>query len=89
VPVGTGERSTLGDCFDRYMVRIRENQESCRLLRQCLDRMPEGPALGKVAASKFPAAGAPTCESRPRAATSGRSVTELGAPRLARAKTAR
>ena len=24
VPIGTGERGTLGDCFDRYMVRIRE-----------------------------------------------------------------
>ncbi|MCC6848388.1 MAG: NADH-quinone oxidoreductase subunit D [Deltaproteobacteria bacterium] len=57
VPVGTGERGTLGDCFDRYMVRIREMQQSCRMLRQCLDRIPEGPVLGKVPRKFKPAAG--------------------------------
>jgi len=57
VPVGTGERGTLGDCFDRYMVRIREMQEACRMLRQCLDRMPEGPVLGKVPRKFKPPAG--------------------------------
>jgi NADH-quinone oxidoreductase subunit D len=48
VPVGTGEAGTVGDCFDRYMVRIREMQESCKILRQCLQRVPEGPVLAKV-----------------------------------------
>ncbi len=57
VPVGTGERGTLGDCFDRYMVRIREMQQSCRMLRQCLDQIPDGPVLGKVPRKFKPPAG--------------------------------
>jgi len=48
VPIGTGEEGTVGDCFDRYMVRIREIQESCKLLRQCLQQIPDGPVLAKV-----------------------------------------
>jgi len=31
-----------GDCFARYRVRMNEMQESCNLIRQALDRMPEG-----------------------------------------------
>ncbi len=49
VSVGTGEKGTLGDCWDRYMVRIREMQESCKILRQCLKMIPKGPAIAKVA----------------------------------------
>jgi NADH-quinone oxidoreductase subunit D len=48
VPVGTGEVGTVGDCFDRYMVRIREMKESCRILRQALAGVPEGSVLTKV-----------------------------------------
>ncbi len=38
VPVGT-----VGDCFDRYLVRMEEIRQSVRILTQVLDRMPSGP----------------------------------------------
>ena len=48
VPVGSGEMGTLGDCFDRYMVRIKEMRECCKMVRQCFELMPPGPVLAKV-----------------------------------------
>lgn len=38
VPVGKN-----GDCFDRYLVRVEEMRQSVRLIRQCLQKLPEGP----------------------------------------------
>ena len=32
-----------GDCYDRYMVRTEEMLQSCSLLIQALDRLPDGP----------------------------------------------
>jgi NADH-quinone oxidoreductase subunit D len=37
VPTGT-----VGDCFDRYLVRIAEMRESVKICRQALDRVPSG-----------------------------------------------
>ncbi|MFU8813039.1 MAG: NADH-quinone oxidoreductase subunit D [Balneolaceae bacterium] len=41
IPVGTGEMGTLGDCWDRYFVRVREMEQSLRIIEQALDAMPE------------------------------------------------
>src|SRR4051794_7625430 len=38
IPVGKN-----GDCWDRYLVRMLEMRESLRIMRQCLEQMPEGP----------------------------------------------
>ena len=38
VPTGTA-----GDCFDRYVQRVREIWESCNIVEQALDSMPSGP----------------------------------------------
>ena len=46
VPVGS-----VGDCYDRYLVRMEEMRQSVRLLRQCLDKLPAGPI--NVADGKF------------------------------------
>lgn len=42
VVVGTGEVGTLGDCWDRYMVRVREMEQSLRIIEQAIDKIPEG-----------------------------------------------
>ncbi len=38
-----------GDTFDRYIVRMLEMVQSCRIVRQAVDAIPEGPIKGKVA----------------------------------------
>jgi NADH-quinone oxidoreductase subunit D len=38
IPVGS-----RGDVYDRFLVRIAEMKESCKILRQALDGLPEGP----------------------------------------------
>ncbi len=43
VPTGTN-----GDTYDRYLVRMEEMRQSARIIRQCLDRLPDGPIMAKV-----------------------------------------
>ena len=33
---------SYGDCFDRYAIRLNEVRESLRIVRQILDKMPQG-----------------------------------------------
>lgn len=37
-----------GDCYDRYMVRMKEVEESFRLIQQFIKDIPEGPIMAKV-----------------------------------------
>ena len=34
-----------GDCYDRYLCRVDEMYESCKIMKQCLEMMPEGPVM--------------------------------------------
>jgi NADH-quinone oxidoreductase subunit D len=40
VPIGT-----VGDCYDRYRVRVAEIRESCAIVRQAIEGLPEGPYI--------------------------------------------
>jgi len=42
VVVGKGEVGTVGDCWDRHIVRMREMEQSVRIIEQALDAIPEG-----------------------------------------------
>ena len=42
VPVGRGEMGSVGDCWDRYWVRVKEMEESIKILRQALKSIPDG-----------------------------------------------
>ncbi len=39
IPVGTGARGTVGDCWDRTYVRAQECRQSVRIVEQCLARL--------------------------------------------------
>ncbi len=41
VVVGKGEMGTVGDCWDRYIVRVREMEQSVRIIEQAVEQMPD------------------------------------------------
>jgi NADH-quinone oxidoreductase subunit D len=46
IPIGKN-----GDCYDRYLVRVEEMRQSLRIIKQAIEKMPEGPVLttdGKI-----------------------------------------
>jgi len=46
IPIGKN-----GDCYDRYLIRVEEMRQSVRIVRQCIENMPDGPVMtedGKV-----------------------------------------
>jgi NADH-quinone oxidoreductase subunit D len=48
VPVGRGFRGVVGDAFDRYYCRVLEMRESSRLVRQAIEKIPDGDLVAKV-----------------------------------------
>ena len=43
VPIGAS-----GDTFDRYLVRIQEMRESVKIVKQCVEQIPEGPVRSEA-----------------------------------------
>jgi NADH-quinone oxidoreductase subunit D len=48
VPIGT-----QGDCYDRYLVRLEEIRQSARIVRQAIDKLPDGPYYAEGAKKIF------------------------------------
>ena len=48
IPLGTGEMGTLGDCWDRFYVRVAEMKESIKIVRWCLGEIEPGPIIGDI-----------------------------------------
>ncbi len=44
VPLGE-----VGDCYDRFMIRMLEMRESLKILKQAMDELPEGPIMSESA----------------------------------------
>ncbi len=38
IPVGSN-----GDCYDRYLIRVLEMRESVKIIKQCIEKIPNGP----------------------------------------------
>ena len=57
IPVGAGKVGTVGDCWDRFFVRVQEVVESSKIIRQAIAKLPEGDIQAKVARKVKPEAG--------------------------------
>jgi NADH-quinone oxidoreductase subunit D len=57
VVTGKGEYGTVGDCWDRYMVRVREMEQSLNIIEQALDQLPEGDVASAIPKRIRPNAG--------------------------------
>jgi len=42
IPVGEGLHGQVGDCWDRYFLRVQEMVQSIRIIEQALEQLPEG-----------------------------------------------
>lgn len=42
VPLGKGEFGAPGDCYDRFLIRVREIEESVHLIKQASESLPTG-----------------------------------------------
>lgn len=48
IPVGDGQVGTVGDSWDRYIVRIKEMEESLKIIEQALETLPEGDVTSAI-----------------------------------------
>ena len=57
VQIGFGEHGPVGSCWDRYMVRIREVKECCKIIRQAVAKMTPGDVQESIPKRLKPPAG--------------------------------
>jgi len=57
IPVGEGKMGTVGDCWDRYMVRIHEMEQSVKIIEQAVEKLPAGDVQSAVPKRIRPDAG--------------------------------
>jgi len=57
IPVGAGKMGTVGDCWDRYMVRVHEMEQSLNIIEQAVDKIPPGEVQSAVPKRIRPDAG--------------------------------
>jgi NADH-quinone oxidoreductase subunit D len=62
VVIGQGLKGAVGDCWDRYWVKMEEMKQSCRILRQCIAQIPEGSFRAKLPRAMKVPAGEVYCE---------------------------
>jgi len=46
--VGKGKMGTVGDCWDRYMVRMHEMEQSNNIIEQALNQIPDGDVTSAI-----------------------------------------
>jgi len=57
IPVGSGERGKTGDCWDRYIIRVREMEESLKIIEQAIEQIPGGDVTSAIPKRVKPPAG--------------------------------
>jgi len=57
IPIGKGEYGTVGDCWDRYYMRMLEMEESLKIVEQALDQIPDGDVSSAIPKRVKPPAG--------------------------------
>ncbi len=57
IPIGKGEKGTVGDCWDRYYMRMLEMEESLKIVEQALDQIPDGDVSSAIPKRVKPPAG--------------------------------
>ncbi|HEX9016906.1 MAG TPA: NADH-quinone oxidoreductase subunit D [Chloroflexota bacterium] len=57
IPVGRGIKGAVGDCWDRYMVRVGEMEQSVRIIEQAVEQIPAGDVQASIPKRIRPNAG--------------------------------
>ena len=57
IPYGKGLKGTVGDCWDRYMVRVHEMEQSVNIIEQAVEKLPAGDVQAAIPKRIRPEAG--------------------------------